>query len=282
MEKEIIRFEEYCLPMVLHQLHMQDGMSYRGMHSHAVIEIVEVKSGVLRCCISGDTICVYPNQILFINSNIGHKLMSDNAEILYVHMDTGILKENLNNEERSTIYSFILRTKAKPYMICGDNKEIAELLHKINVKYNEGTQAGRWYLKAYLYEVVAFMYSQSFITPLQTTKEQIKKIERIVRYIDNHFNSPITLDDICSEVMYNKYTVCHTFKEITGSTVFDYINYLRINFAIEKLKVKRNSILEIALESGFSSATYFNRVFKNIIGCSPSVYRKLLSENVIN
>ena len=275
MEKEIIRDQEFCLPIVLHQLRMKGGESYRGMHSHAAIEIVEVQSGVLYCDLNGETISVYPNQVLFINTNTGHRLSSDYAQIRYMHMDTGILKE-ASEDTSSKLHTFILRTKAKPYMICSNNQEITELLHKINVKYYGETQENRWYLKAYLYELVAFMYAQSFLTPLWVSKEQIKKIEQVVRYIEGHFKLPITLDEICSEVMYNKYTVCHTFKEVTGSTVFDYINFLRIHYAIERLKEKDNSILEIAAESGFSSATYFNRVFKNMVGCSPSVYRKLM------
>ncbi len=282
MEKEIICFEEFGLPMVLYYLCMQEGRAYRGMHSHAAIEIVEVKSGVLNCTMNGNTICVYPNQILFINSNTGHRLFSENAEILYMHLDTSVLNENAENGERSKIYAFILRKKAKPYMIFSGNKEITDLLHRISTKYCKDSKYNRWYLKAYLYEVVAFMYSQSFVTPLMIPGEQIKKIEKVVHYIEDNFNLPITLDNICAAVMYNKYTICHTFKEVTGSTVFDYINFLRVHYAIERLKEKNKAILEIAVESGFSSATYFNRVFKNMIGCSPSVYRKLLSENTMN
>ena len=51
---------------------------------------------------------------------------------------------------------------------------------------------------------------------------------------------------------------------------------------VEKLKETENSILEIATDCGFSSPTYFNRVFKSFFGCSPSVYRKLSSKNIIN
>jgi AraC-like DNA-binding protein len=120
------------------------------------------------------------------------------------------------------------------------------------------------------------MCSQSFIAPLTISKEQMGKIEQVIDYIDTNFKSPVTLNDICSAVKYNKYTVCHIFKTITDSTIFDYINFLRVRYAVEKLKHKNNSILEIATECGFSSATYFNRVFKNFFGCSPSVYRKLL------
>jgi len=276
MEKEIIRFEKFNLPIKLYNLCMHEGTDYRGMHSHVAIEIVEVKSGVLRCHINNDVIKVYPKQIIFINSNTGHRLFSANAEITYIHIDTGILEEKTDEDEFSKLYAFISHTKAKPYLIFKDNNEITALLQKINTKYYEEPKESRWYVKAYLYELVAFMYSQSFITGLTLSGEQIKKIEQVVRFIDANFKLPITLEDICSAAKYNKYTVCHTFKSVTGATIFDYINFLRVQSAVEKLRQKNNSVLEIATECGFSSATYFNRVFKNIIGCSPSVYRKLL------
>jgi len=78
-------------------------------------------------------------------------------------------------------------------------------------------------------------------------------------------------------VKYSKYTVCHTFKTVTGATIFDYLNFIRVRHAAERLREKDSSILEIATACGFSSATYFNRVFKSFFGCSPSVYRKMLS-----
>jgi len=276
LEKEIIRYEKFNLPVKLYDLTMHKGIVYRGMHSHVAIEIVEVKSGVLDCYINNSLIKVYPKQILFINRNTGHRLYSDNAEITYMHFDISIFEENTNDNEFSKIYAFISHTKAKPYLVFGNNEEITDLLHKIKTKYYQNPKESHWYLKAYLYELVAFMYSQLFITPFSFSNLEIKKIEPIVKYIDNNFKAPITLNDICSAVKYNKYTTCHTFKEVTGATIFDYINFLRVHNAVEKLKQKDNSVLDIATESGFSSATYFNRVFKCVIGCSPSVYRKFL------
>ncbi len=282
MEKEIIRFENFGLPIKLHHLNMQKGKAYRGMHSHVAIEIVLVNEGMLFCHVDNDVVTLYPGQIIFINSNKGHMLSSEKADITYIHIDVGLLKENINDSEFSQLHSFVLNTKAKPYTLFSDNKEITEILRKINKKSIEELQENRWYIKAYLYELVAFMYANSFISPPNIPDNKLKKIEPIVRYINSNYKLPITLDDIVSDAKYNKYTVCHLFKEITGSTVFDYINYLRIQYSIEKLKHKNSSILVIATECGFSSATYFNRVFKNIVGCSPSIYRKILPENIIN
>ncbi len=282
MEKEIISFEKFNLPIKIQHLYMTERDKYRGMHSHVAVEIVRVKSGILNCCVNDDIIMVHPKEIIFINSNMGHKLYSENAEVFYYQIDISLLKENINDDKLSKLYSFISRTQAKPYLLLNDNNEITDLLNKISIRYYDDTQESRWYTKGYLYELVAFMYSRSFILPLTISAVQFKKIEQIVHYIDTNFKSPITLEELSSLTKYNKHTICHTFKAVTGSTIFEYINFSRVHYAVEKLKETENSILEIAIDCGFSSTTYFNRVFKNFFGCSPSVYRKLLFESNSN
>lgn len=123
------------------------------------------------------------------------------------------------------------------------------------------------------------MCSRAFIAPVAISAKQLEKIKWIVDYIDANFRSALTLDEICSAGNYNRYAVCHSFKSVTGATVFDYVHYLRVHFAIRELKQTDHSILEIAANSGFSSPTYFNRVFKSVIGCPPSTYRKALTGN---
>jgi len=204
-------------------------------------------------------------------------LFSDNAQIEYLHVDIGLLEEKPEEDAISMLHSFISHAQANPYLIFSHNQELAEILAKIKIRYAGDIKENRWYLKAYLYELAAFMYAQSFIASLEISVEKIKKIEEVVRFIYRNFQLPITLDDICTSVKYSKYTVCHTFKTVTGATIFDYLNFIRVRHAAERLREKDSSILEIATACGFSSATYFNRVFKSFFGCSPSVYRKMLS-----
>lgn len=278
MEKEIISYEEIALPIKLYNLNMVEGNIYRGMHSHVAVEIVKVKSGEINCKINNEVIHLNTGEVIFINSNVGHRLYSNNAEISYLQIDIDFFAENTNDNEFSKLYKFISHIEDKPYLMFSNNEEIQNILFKIDAKYYENHISSRWYIKAYIYELIAFMYSKSFITRPMISKKQIEKIQPIVGYINANFRNPITLVEICDKLNYNKYVLCHCFKSATGSTIFDYINFLRVDFAVEKLKQKDSSILEIAIDSGFSSPTYFNRVFKNIIGCSPSVYRKFFSE----
>lgn len=279
MEKEIIHFEQPALPVKLYRLNIHHGGTYRGLHSHAAVEIVEVKSGELDCDVDGARVHLHVGEIIFINSNTGHELRSASADISCINMELNFFMENTGEDAYSELYKFISRTKARPYMVFDACGELQELLAKINARYYENQTSSRWYLRAHIYELIAFMCSRAFIEPTAISAKQLEKIKWIVDYIDANFRSGITLDEICSAGNYNRYAVCHYFKSVTGATVFDYVNYLRIHFALRELKQTDHSILEIAANSGFSSPTYFNRVFKSMIGCSPSTYRKALTGN---
>ena len=272
MEKEIIQFHRNGLPVRIERLTMCKEGHYRGLHSHPAIEIVKVQSGTLSCYVGGDMVSVPANKTILINSNIGHILSSQDAEILYMHIDISGYKDGVYRGEFANIYAFVSSAQAKPYLLLSDNEELEDILQKIQNKYYDDREEGRWYLKAYIYELVAFLFAHSFVQPSPIVK--IEKIEPVVRYIDEHFNQPITLDDICAGAGYNKYAVCHTFKAVTGQTVFAYINFLRIQAAVKRFTEKKCTITEIATECGFSSVAYFNRVFKSVMGSAPSQYRK--------
>ena len=274
MEKEIIEFGKPGLPLSIRGISMRKNAVYRGVHSHAAIEIVRVESGTLDCYIKNEKVSVPAGGVIFINSNIQHRLLSDNADILYAHIDIGYYRDASDRGQFPALYDFIQCSSARPFMIPADAGEINAVLRKMEKEYRETREESKWYLRAYIYWLMAFMYSASFITAPAPSSAGIEKIRPIVRYINESYKSKITLDDICRVAKYNKFTVCHTFREITGSTVFDYVNYLRIRHAIEGLRQSEKNVLDIATESGFSSVTYFNKVFKKTVGCAPSVYRK--------
>jgi len=62
------------------------------------------------------------------------------------------------------------------------------------------------------------------------------------------------------------------FRATTGKTPLQFINELRIQRAIQILNRRPINTVELALAVGFSSPTYFSRVFRKAVGCSPSNY----------
>ena len=118
-------------------------------------------------------------------------------------------------------------------------------------------------------------------TPTLSTEEEVCNyhIERAKQYICKHYCEPITLEDLSSYLKLNKSYLCTIFKKATKSTFCTYTNQVRIEKSKELLINSQESILEIALSVGFSSASYFNTTFKKYEQITPLEYRnKVISE----
>ncbi len=94
-------------------------------------------------------------------------------------------------------------------------------------------------------------------------------IKGVHRYVCEHYNQKITLEQLCLLFGTNKTTLCDEFRKAYGSTIFNYINMLRVERAKKLLSEGGMSITDISTELGFSSIHYFCRVFKKLVGKSP-------------
>jgi AraC-like DNA-binding protein len=72
----------------------------------------------------------------------------------------------------------------------------------------------------------------------------------------------------------NKSYLCRLFRNATGTTLWDFINFVRVCKSEEMLAGNMN-LSEIAYAVGFSSPSYFHRTFKKYKNLPPSEYRKL-------
>jgi len=96
----------------------------------------------------------------------------------------------------------------------------------------------------------------------------------VMAYIHGHILEDITIDDICAHVHMSKFHFCRKFKEMTGMTVMDYILKTRIMQAKNMLVRGDLSVGQVGENCGFSSLSYFSRVFREHTGMSPLQYRK--------
>ena len=95
-----------------------------------------------------------------------------------------------------------------------------------------------------------------------------------IDFINKNIFREITIDEICSAVHISKYHFCRRFKQNMGMTVMDYILKTRIVLAKNMLEKENTSVSEVSDRCGFSSVSYFCRVFKESVGESPLKYKK--------
>jgi len=102
-------------------------------------------------------------------------------------------------------------------------------------------------------------------------KEQ-KRLRAIYAFIDERYESKITLDEVASLCNLTKPAFCRYFKKNTGSTFIQFLNQYRVSQAKRYLLLGKN-VTETCYSCGFESLSYFNRSFKKIVGENPSNFR---------
>lgn len=99
-------------------------------------------------------------------------------------------------------------------------------------------------------------------------------MHKAIEYINGNICNDIDIDGICEHVHMSKYHFCRSFKKATGLTVMEYILKTRIVLSKNMLAKEHFTVSEISERCGFSSISYFCRVFKANCGITPSRYRK--------
>jgi len=101
--------------------------------------------------------------------------------------------------------------------------------------------------------------------------------ERALSYIRNHFDEPISLDDVARVACTSKRNLTRIFQAKAGITVLGAIQNMRIEKACTLLRDETKTCTEIANECGFGSIQQFNRVFKRLKNCTPQAWRSQLA-----
>ena len=96
-------------------------------------------------------------------------------------------------------------------------------------------------------------------------------------YIQNHYVENITLASLAKVFYVNEYTLSRNFNRITRLSIPQYTNLVRLSNAKEMLSSpEKCSLLQIALQSGFNSASHFDKIFRSVEHMSPREYRNLI------
>ncbi|WP_341876078.1 response regulator [Defluviitalea saccharophila] len=93
-------------------------------------------------------------------------------------------------------------------------------------------------------------------------------------YIDANYAKSITLEDVSREINVSPQYFSKLFKEETGKNFIDYLTNIRISAAKELLSRGNLSIKEICYHIGYSDPNYFSRIFKKVVGVTPTEYKE--------
>jgi AraC-like DNA-binding protein/ligand-binding sensor protein len=101
-------------------------------------------------------------------------------------------------------------------------------------------------------------------------------VTRAKAFIAEHQDEELSLRQVAGAVNTSAFYFCKMFKQATGLTFTDYLARVRIEKVKNLLINPHKRISEAAYEAGFQSLSQFNRVFRKIVGESPTTWREKL------
>jgi len=264
---------------------------YMGIvHRHDFIEIAYVISGSGLHIVGDKQYEVTRGDLFIINLDVPHgffpKVGGTKSPIVYncvfmpQFLDISLFSSNHFEDITS---SFLFRSlfpddyTSHPDLTLSGSEfiEIRDLFEKMYSEYKQIKKGYGDIIRAYLIELIVkifrYIEGNSTRSPLQKNQELINKA---IDYMKMNYTSEIKLSDLAMQSFISKNYFSKLFKEVTGTNVSDYIQFLRTDQACILLKTTDMKVTDIASQVGFSDIKFFYEVFKKITGETPGDHRK--------
>ncbi|MBX2850384.1 MAG: substrate-binding domain-containing protein [Phycisphaeraceae bacterium] len=99
-------------------------------------------------------------------------------------------------------------------------------------------------------------------------------VTEAMRYIADHCRQTLRVEDLADALNTSRRTLERRFEEVVGRSVYSEVARLRGEYVKRQLIETDRPLSEIAQDCGFSSASHFTRFFSNVVGMTPSAFRK--------
>ena len=126
---------------------------------------------------------------------------------------------------------------------------------------------------------ISFIVSDGYNAQLKHSETD--RLSAVYKYVQQNFKDNISLSTIANISSLTPQSFCRLFKKRTGKSFVEYLNEARISAACKYLLDTDWSISEVAYNCGYKTVSNFNKLFKNITGLSPKMYRESAKWNVL-
>ncbi len=99
--------------------------------------------------------------------------------------------------------------------------------------------------------------------------------------MDARYADPLNLDDMAAAAGFSRYHFVREFRHVFGETPGAYLSRRRVERAKDLLVHANLTVTEVCMVVGFSSLGSFSRRFRELVGCSPSEYRRTITPPAI-
>lgn len=252
-------------------------------HWHEELEFVYVLEGELEYWTAGKQICLKRTEGIFVNANVMHQVTVRKVTG-YVRYQVFMLRPEFLAEEGSLLH--------KKYIcpVLYDHKFQAAVLHQeseMQRKVLEDMQEMDRIQdkKAFGYEMafrnkmaemwIDFIYMLG-VEPESAklrTSEKEERLKKMLAFIHQEYGNEISLSDIADAAKVSKREALRCFQEEIHISPGAYLKEYRLQMACTMLRNTSETITTVSQNCGFHSASYFGKVFRSQMGCTPYEFK---------
>lgn len=254
-------------------------------HFHPEYEIVFISNGKGKRHIGSHVSYFENGDLIFLGPNLPHfafteELHEEHVEIV-VQMKADFLgKEFFQRPEMQAIRQLFERAENGLSYSADTKKVIGERLQRMM------EMSGFERLLELLSVLHLLSISEDFTLlnasgfAMEVSSQDHDRIERIYDYVQQNFQSEVSLDEVASRVNMTVPAFCRYFKKLTHKTFTEFVNEIRIAHACRHLGNEHLSIAAVSFDSGFNNLSHFNKHFRLITGVNPRDYRRNMRKMV--
>lgn len=252
------------LPFIFHDYHRKQGHRDVRENWHENLELLYVINGKAQVTSNEQKVVICKGEVAVINSNYIHFVQAlEDLRFVVLIVDRSFC---ISNQFDTSTITFKLH-------VC--DSEINAIFEEIAENYeNESIPYRATIMRSKILTVLSLLLTRHIDSSATTGKESnlLSSIKKALGYIHTEYARHLSLDEIASVAGISKYYFTREFLRVTGLSFIAYLNAFRCEKAKIMLLDGKCNIESVAYSVGFSSASYFNRIFKKIVGMSPSDY----------
>lgn len=282
--EEKINTEDFGMPIRYYYVNSSDEEDLKMyVHWHNEIEIQMYIKGNSYTTIDNTEVFADEGDIMFIPSQSIHFGYADSPKL---EMHTIIFSSEvlcpMNREDSVQKYfiPFINRTAVMPYVVHTTDRgynEIKDCVLQIAKLANEKPKFNQLKIMNCLYSLFIALYEYDYVkikTHSAVSDKNYLAVRDAIAYIEENYTQPLTVDELAFNAGFSKSRFMTIFKEYTNTTCKKFINQCRLESSRKMLRETDDTVLNIAIASGYNNISLYNREFKKAYGITPLEYRK--------
>nr|WP_300307861.1 AraC family transcriptional regulator [uncultured Anaerostipes sp.] len=278
-KSENVLYDIPDFPAYIRRGHLASYPDYSAIsHWHDDVEFILVLSGYMEYSVNGKIVTVKEGEGIFVNTRqLHYGFSSDRSDCDFICILLHpFLLCSVPFVEKEYIAP-VMENEAMPYLLLHPEKKYEEeILRAVDEMYRcHGQKTAALRVQNLFFKIWEnlFLLSGHLKKTSKSGNHHLTILRDMLRFIYEHYDQKISLTQISKAGNVGKTTCCTIFQKYTNETPVSYLISYRIKKGIELLETTDKTISEIALEVGFSGASYFTEIFHRAYGCTPTEYR---------